>query len=184
VQPKIYTKTGDDGTTGLLYGGRARKDSRQIELNGAVDEAQAAIGVARAETPPGSEANDRLSALARDLYVLMAEVATAPENRRKLTAGSSLVTPDMVGALEAAIDDLLERFDMPSDFTVPGENRVAAALDLARTIVRRAERLAVTEPVEGSLVVAYLNRLSDLLWALARWQEGEHRLAKDSPGSS
>jgi cob(I)alamin adenosyltransferase len=184
VQPKIYTKTGDDGTTGLLYGGRARKDSRQIELNGAVDEAQAAIGVARAETPPGSEANDRLSALARDLYVLMAEVATAPENRRKLTAGSSLVTPDMVGALEAAIDDLLERFDMPSDFTVPGENRVAAALDLARTIVRRAERLAVTEPVEGSLVVAYLNRLSDLLWAMARWQEGEHRLAKDSPGSS
>jgi cob(I)alamin adenosyltransferase len=184
VQPKIYTKTGDDGTTGLLYGGRARKDSRQIELNGAVDEAQAAIGVARAETPMGSEANDRLSALARDLYVLMAEVATAPENRRKLTAGSSLVTADMVGALEAAIDDLLERFDMPSDFTVPGENRVAAALDLARTIVRRAERLAVTEPVEGSLVVAYLNRLSDLLWAMARWQEGEHRLAKDSPGSS
>jgi cob(I)alamin adenosyltransferase len=184
VQPKIYTKTGDDGTTGLLYGGRARKDSRQIELNGVIDEAQAAIGVARAETPAGSEANDRLTALARDLYVLMAEVATAPENRRKLTAGSSLVTPDMVGALEAAIDDLLERFDMPSDFTVPGENRAAAALDLARTIVRRAERLAVTEPVEGSFVVAYLNRLSDLLWAMARWQEGEHRLSKDSPGPS
>jgi cob(I)alamin adenosyltransferase len=179
MKPRIYTKTGDDGTTGLLFGGRVPKDSRQIELNGAVDEAQAAIGVARAETPAGSEANDRLTELARDLYVLMAEVATAPENRRKLQAGSSLVTPDMVAALEAGIDDLLARFDMPSDFTVPGENRVSAALDLARTIVRRAERIAVVEPTEDSLVVPYLNRLSDLLWAMARWQEGpEHVLSK------
>ena len=179
MQPKIYTKTGDDGTTGLLYGGRARKDSRQIELNGVIDEAQAAIGLARAETPAGSEAHDRLTALARDLYVVMAEVATAPENRHKLAAGSSLVTPDMVAALEAGIDDLLARFAMPRDFTIPGENRVAAALDLARTIVRRAERLAVAEPFEGSLVTVYLNRLSDLLWAMARWQEGEaHELSK------
>ncbi len=183
MKPKIYTKSGDDGTTGLLFGGRVPKDSRQIELNGTVDEAQAAIGVARAETPAGSEANDRLTALARDLYVLMAEVATAPENRKKLRAGSSLVTPDMVTALEEGIDELLSRVDMPSDFTVPGENRVAAALDLARTIVRRAERLAVTEPVEGSLVVPYLNRLSDLLWAMARWQEGpEHVLSKRDGG--
>jgi cob(I)alamin adenosyltransferase len=180
MAPRIYTKRGDDGTTGLLFGGRVRKDSRRIELNGTVDEAQAAIGVARAQTPAGSEANDRLTALARDLYVLMAEVATAPENRSKLQAGSTLVTEDMVAALEGGIDDLLSRFDMPSDFTVPGETRVAAALDLARTIVRRAERLAVSEPVEGSFVVAYLNRLSDLLWAMARWQEGpEHRLSKE-----
>src|SRR5580698_6658398 len=83
MAPRIYTKRGDDGTTGLLFGGRVRKDSRRIELNGTVDEAQAAIGVARAQTPAGSEANDRLTALARDLYVLMAEVATAPENRSK-----------------------------------------------------------------------------------------------------
>ncbi len=184
VAPRIYTKRGDDGTTGLLYGGRVRKDSWRIELNGAVDEAQAAIGVARAETPEGSEANERLAALARNLYVLMAEVATAPENRHKLTAGSTLVTPDMVAALEAGIDDLLERFDMPSDFTIPGQNRVAAALDVARTMVRRAERLAVAERLEGSLVVAYLNRLSDLLWAMARWQEGEHRLSKETPGAT
>src|SRR5580698_1815914 len=180
MAPRIYTKRGDDGTTGLLYGGRVRKDAWRIELNGVVDEAQAAIGVARAQTPVASEVNDRLVTLARDLYVLMAEVATAPDNRTKLAAGSSLVTPDMVAALEAGIDDLLARFDMPSDFTVPGENTVAAALDLARTVVRRAERLAVAEPVgEGSLVVAYLNRLSDLLWAMARWQEGpEHVLSK------
>ncbi len=178
VTPRIYTKKGDDGTTGLLFGGRVRKDSWRIELNGAVDEAQAAIGMARAETAAGSEANERLTSLARDLYVLMAEVATAPENRAKLAAGSTLVTADMVTALEAGIDDLLARFDMPSDFTVPGENRVAAALDLARTVVRRAERIAVAEPLEGSHVVAYLNRLSDLLWAMARWQEGEHTLSR------
>ena len=183
VTPRIYTKKGDDGTTGLLFGGRVRKDSWRIELNGAVDEAQAAIGVARAETAPGSEANERLTALARDLYVLMAEVATAPENRHKLVEGSTLVTEGMVAQLEGGIDDLLARFDMPSDFTVPGENRVAAALDLARTIVRRAERLAVTEPLEDSHVVEYLNRLSDLLWAMARWLEGpEHRLSKDAAG--
>jgi len=181
VTPRIYTKKGDDGTTGLLFGGRVRKDSWRIELNGAVDEAQAAIGLARAETPPNTEANQRLTTLARDLYVLIAEVATAPANRQKLRAGSTLVTADMVAALEAGIDDLLARFDMPSDFTVPGENRVAAALDLARTIVRRAERIAVAEPVEGSFVVAYLNRLSDLLWAMARWLEGpEHVLSKDA----
>jgi cob(I)alamin adenosyltransferase len=183
VKPRIYTKKGDDGTTGLLFGGRVRKDSWRIELNGAVDEAQAAIGLARAETVAGSEANDRLTSLARDLYVLMAEVATAPENRHKLAAGSTLVTADMVVALEAGIDDLLARFDMPSDFTVPGENRPAAALDLARTIVRRAERLAVAQPVDGSLVVTYLNRLSDLLWAMARWQEGPEHTLSSSPGT-
>ncbi len=182
MAPRIYTKKGDDGTTGLLYGGRVRKDSWPIELNGAVDEAQAGIGLARAETPPGSEANERLTVLARDLYVLMAEVATAPENRGKLTAGATLVTPDMVRALEEGIDDLLARVEMPSDFTIPGENRVAAALDLARTVVRRAERVAVAAPegevASDSLVPVYLNRLSDLLWAMARWQEGEHRLTK------
>ena len=179
VQPKIYTKSGDDGTTGLLYGGRVRKDSRQIELNGVVDEAQAALGLARAEAAAGSEVHERLTALARDLYVLMAEVATAPENRSKLKAGSSLVTPDMVRALEAGIDDLLQRFEMPSDFTIPGETRVSAAVDFARTIVRRAERIAVVDPPVGSFVPVYLNRLSDLLWAIARWQEGEHVLSKE-----
>jgi cob(I)alamin adenosyltransferase len=180
-QPRIYTKKGDDGTTGLLYGGRVRKDSRPIEVNGVIDEAQAAIGVARAASPEGSEVNERLTALARDLYVVMAEVATAADNRHKLTAGTSLVTEEMVTGLEDQIDELLGRFDMPSDFTIPGENPVAAGLDLARTIVRRAERLAVSEPVEGSNVLAYLNRLSDLLWAMARWQEGpDHKLSKEN----
>jgi cob(I)alamin adenosyltransferase len=180
MAPRIYTKRGDDGTTGLSHGGRVRKDARPIEVNGAVDEAQSAMGLARAACEAGSEVDQRLITLARDLYVLMAEVATAPDHRDKLVAGKSLVTQEMVDELEKGIDDLLTRFDMPSDFTIPGENPVAAALDFARAIVRRAERLAVAEPVEGSLVLKYLNRLSDLLWAMARWQEGpEHRLSKD-----
>jgi len=183
MAPKIYTKTGDDGTTGLFYGGRVRKDSAPIEINGVVDEAQAALGLARAESEPGSELNVRLIALEQDLYVLMTEVATAPSNRRKLVPGSTLVTEEMVLSLEQGIDELLRRFEMPSDFVIPGENRIAAALDLARTIVRRAERLAVTDPVEGSHVITYLNRLSDLLWAMARWQEGpDHKLSRVRAG--
>jgi cob(I)alamin adenosyltransferase len=172
---RIYTRKGDDGTTGLLYGGRVPKGAPAIEVNGAVDEAQAALGMARAEATRGSELDDLLLELERDLWVLMAEVATAPENRHKLTPGTSEVTSDMVRALEAHIDELSERFEMPSEFVMPGQNRTAAALDLARTVVRRAERMASSAlSAPDSHVVAYLNRLSDLLWTMARWQEGEH----------
>ena len=180
---RIYTKKGDDGTTGLLYGGRVRKDAPSIELNGAVDEAQAALGVARAESGPGSELDRLLIGLERDLYVLMAEVATAPGNRAKLVAGTTLVSGEMVTSLEACIDDLSARFVVPAEFVVPGQNRVAAALDVARTVVRRAERLAVAEAVEGSWVGPYLNRLSDLVWTMARWMEGdEHVSARSDEG--
>lgn len=176
---RIYTRTGDDGTTGLYFGGRVRKDDPAIELNGTVDEAQAAIGLARAMAERGGELDLLLITVERDLWVLMAEVATADENRRKLVAGKSLVTEQMVERLERAIDDLIGRTEIPTEFIVPGDDRVAAALDLARTVARRAERLAVTSHVEGSLVPVYLNRLSDLLFAAARWQEGDlHRTAK------
>ncbi|MGH9082678.1 MAG: cob(I)yrinic acid a,c-diamide adenosyltransferase [Acidimicrobiales bacterium] len=187
---RIYTRRGDDGTTGLLYGGRVAKSASRIELNGAVDEAQAALGLARAEAEPGSELDELLVSLERQLYVLMAEVATAPANRPKLAGGSSLVTPDMVEALEKRIDELGTRFEMPAEFVVPGANRCAATLDVARTVVRRAERvLASGGPLapspsgergsgqDGSSVGPYLNRLSDLLWMMARWQEGEEHLA-------
>ena len=178
---KIYTRKGDDGTTGLLFGGpRVRKNSPVIEANGVVDEAQAVIGAARSETPPGGELDTLLVEVERDLWVLMSEVATAPANRHKLRAGQSLVTPAMVSALEVRIDELNDRFDMPSDFVVPGQNRVSALLDVARTVVRRGERLVVTAmaDVGDSQVGPYLNRLSDLLWTMARWQEGEHLLAR------
>jgi cob(I)alamin adenosyltransferase len=225
---RIYTRRGDDGTTGLLYGGRVGKASPRIELNGAVDEAQAALGLARAESSPGSELDELLVVLERELYVLMAEVATAPENRGKLVAGESLVTEPMVLRLEGWIDRLSERFEMPTEFVVPGATRVAAALDVARTVVRRAERvLASMRPLheaastpageaagggepshvgptrgtpgggepshvgptrgtpgggEPSHVGPYLNRLSDLLWTMARWQEGDvHLAARERP---
>jgi cob(I)alamin adenosyltransferase len=174
---KIYTKRGDDGTTGLLFGGRVAKDAAPIELNGAVDEAQAALGLARAEMEPGSDVDRLLVGLMRDLYVLMAEVATLPANRRRLEPGSTLVTAAMVAALEEHIDALTEQIEMPTEFVIPGENRAAAALDLARTVVRRAERLSVGNVAEGSEVGRYLNRLSDLVWTMARWAEGEHHLA-------
>jgi cob(I)alamin adenosyltransferase len=177
--PRIYTGKGDDGTTGLLFGGRVAKDSPVIEANGAVDEAQAALGLARAEAEAGSDVDTLLVDLERDLWVLMAEVATAPQNRGKLDPGTSLVTDDMVGVLERRIDELSERFEMPAQFVVPGQNRISAALDVARTAVRRAERLVgrVGLP-EDSAVGRYLNRLSDLVWTMARWQEGEHLTAR------
>jgi len=183
---KIYTRKGDDGTTGLLYGGpRVSKNSPVIEANGVVDEAQAVLGVARAEAVSGGELDRLLVGVERDLWVLMAEVATAPANRRKLTPGTSLVTPEMVATLEAQIDELDARFEMPAEFVVPGQNRVSALLDVARTVVRRGERLVVGAMADvDSQVGPYLNRLSDLLWTMARWQEGEHLLARrGEPGA-
>ncbi len=178
--PRIYTGTGDDGTTGLLYGGRVRKDDAVIEANGAVDEAQATLGLIRAEAERGSELDQLLVDLERHLYVLMAELATAPENRVKLVAGATLVSAEMVADIAARTDALGDRYTMPSEFVLPGQNRVSALCDLARTVVRRAERLALRVAAPDSQVVPYLNRLSSLLWAMARWQEEGHALPSRS----
>jgi cob(I)alamin adenosyltransferase len=169
---RIYTRKGDDGTTGLFHGGRVRKDSALPEAYGTVDEAQATLGLARAEAGRASELDALLVALERDLWVLMAELATEPENRAKLKPGASAVTEEMVTHLEHLIDDYSSRFEAPKEFVVPGETKVAALLDLARTVVRRSERLAIAAAAPPSLAVPYLNRLSDLLWTLARWAEG------------
>jgi cob(I)alamin adenosyltransferase len=175
----VYTRTGDDGTTALLFGGRVKKDAPGPSAYGAVDEAVAALGLARAECEPGSELGDLLVRLQRELFVAGAELATAPENRDRLGDGTTRVTDQMVGALEPVIDDVTTRFDPPQEFVLPGENRVAAALDVARTVVRRAERESVAAAeagwLDGSHVVAYLNRLADLVYTLARWQEGAFR---------
>ena len=170
---RIYTRTGDDGTTGLLFGGRLPKDAPVISACGDVDEAQAALGLARSVIERGTEVDAFLVALQREMWVLMAELSTALENRHKLRAGETLVTSAMVEGLEALIDELAARADPPTEFVVPGQTAAAAFLDLARTIVRRAERHSLAVAADGSLVVPYLNRLSDLLWTMARWQEGE-----------
>jgi cob(I)alamin adenosyltransferase len=174
----FYTKKGDDGTTGLLFGGRVRKDAPAPRAYGAVDEAQATFGLARAEAEAGGELDSILLRVERDLYVLMAELATAPENRRKLVGGQTLVTPEMVEEVGRLTDEVSTRFEMPRDFVLPGASRCSAALELARTVIRRAEREALSVAAEGSSVLPYLNRLSSLAWALARWQEEEHPLAK------
>jgi len=176
---KIYTRDGDDGTTGLYFGGRVLKSSDQIDVNGEVDEAQAALGWARSLTEPRGRLNELLIRLERDLWVLMAEVATAPDNRHKLKDEVTKVSQTMVDRNEEEIDTLSSEFEMPREFVVPGENQISAALDVARTVVRRAERVAVGYPLEDSLVVTYLNRLSDLVWTMARWAEGDtHRTAR------
>jgi cob(I)alamin adenosyltransferase len=176
---KVYTRKGDDGTTGLFHGGRVAKDGPGPVAYGAVDEAVSALGVARAQAEQGSELDQLLVRLQRELFVVGAELATEPERRDKLEPGVSRVTSDMVDALEPIIDDVTTRFDPPQEFVLPGENPIAAALDLARTVVRRAERQAVAARSAGWLdeseVVPYLNRLADLVYTLARWQEHGYR---------
>jgi cob(I)alamin adenosyltransferase len=178
---RIYTKTGDDGTTALFYGGRVRKDDLRPEAYGTVDEAQAALGMVRAMGAV-QELDDLLVGLEGGLYVAMAELATLPENRSKLKPEVSLVTAGMVRGLERLIDDYSGRFEMPAEFVIPGETQPAALLDHARTVVRRAERNAQAVLADGSEVGPYLNRLSDLLWVLARWQEGTSHPSRDARG--
>lgn len=169
---KVYTKHGDDGTTGLLFGGRVRKNTSLPMAYGAVDEAQASLGAVRAELDDGDELAGMLVSIMRDLWVLMAELATLPDNREKLEPARSMVTPDMVEGLERTIDEVSDRFELPTEFVVPGGNRIAALLDVSRTVVRRAERESLDALHPASHAGVYLNRLSDLLWTLARWREG------------
>jgi cob(I)alamin adenosyltransferase len=176
---RLYTGKGDDGTTGLLFGGRVPKDSPHPRACGAVDEAQACIGVARSLCERGGELDRALTQACRDLWVLMAELATLPDNHDKLVDGQTRVAAEMVQAIESLVDELGERFEAPAQFAVPGQTPLAAQLDLARTVVRRAERDALAVAVPGSQVVPYLNRLSSLLWVQARWVEGEHLLSRD-----
>jgi cob(I)alamin adenosyltransferase len=170
---KIYTRRGDDGSTGLFHGGRVAKDETGPEAYGTVDEAVSALGVARAVA--SGELAEQILSVQRDLFVVAAELATSAERRGLLEPGVSLATAAMVVALEASIDELEAERGLPTEFIVPGGSPAAAALDLARTITRRAERRAVTHirhsGVEDSFVVPYLNRLADYLYVLARSAE-------------
>src|SRR3954467_10347792 len=174
--PRIYTKTGDDGTTGLLFGGRVGKDDLVTEAYGTTDEAVATLGLARA-LPDDDAIAAEILALQRELFVVGADLATNPEERERLAAGVSLVTDAMVNALESRIDALVAEQPLPQVFIVPGANPASAALDLARSIVRRAERAVVAlehaHRAPNPAVRVYLNRLSDLLFVLARRQAGE-----------
>ncbi len=175
-QPPIYTKTGDDGTTGLLFGGRVSKASPLIAIFGTVDETVAALGLARAATTD-QQLRAAIIDCQRGLFVAAADLAANPHARERLTPGVSLVTPEMIGTLERTIDHLVAQHPLRPAFVVPGAALDSAALDLARTVLRRAERLIVAAreagtPIEAH-VLAYVNRASDLLYVLARWAAGE-----------
>jgi cob(I)alamin adenosyltransferase len=174
--PRIYTGTGDDGSTGLLFGGRVSKADPVAEAAGAIDEAVAALGFARALAEEPTVAAEILD-LQRELFVVGADLATNPAGRGRLEPGVSLVTADMVGRLEARIDELVAAHPLPNAFVVPGANPVSAAVDVARSAVRRAERRVVALHDEGGSVNddlrRYLNRLSDLLFVVARIAAGE-----------
>jgi len=170
---KIYTRGGDDGSTGLFHGGRVAKDESGPEAYGTVDEAVSALGVARASAT--GVLHDRILEVQRELFVAGAELATTPAKRGMLEAGTSLVTNEMVTELEGRIDAVEAERGLPREFIVPGGSPAAAALDLARSITRRAERRAVahirSSGIHDSVVVPYLNRLADYLYVLARSAE-------------
>jgi cob(I)alamin adenosyltransferase len=172
---KIYTRKGDDGTTGLWYGGRVAKYAARPEAYGSVDEAASALGLARAAAERGGELYADILRVQNELFVAGAELATAPEAADRLEPGVSKVTPDMVDRLESDIDRYMGRVNLPPKFVIPGGTELSARLDVARTAVRRAERRVVALKDAGELadeiVVTYLNRLSDALFAMARFAD-------------
>jgi cob(I)alamin adenosyltransferase len=173
---KIYTKKGDDGSTSLRYGGRVQKTDARTEAYGSIDEANSALGVARALCPTNEStlASDVLL-LQQDLFVAGAELATAPEAADRLEDGVSRVTDGMVDSLEDAIDRYMRQVDLPPQFVIPGGTELSAALDVARTAIRRAERRVValndSEGLEPGPALRYLNRASDLVFAMARYSD-------------
>ena len=176
---RIYTKAGDDGTTGLFLGGRVSKADPLMEACGDLDEAVAAFGVARAALVAQDlpELAETVLGLQRDLFVVAADLATNPAHRDRLVDGVSRVTPAMAERLEREIDDRVARRPLRPVFIVPGATAASASLDLARTISRRAERavvaLADSSHAPSPEVSAYVNRLSDLVFVLAREAAGE-----------
>lgn len=191
----VATRRGDDGTTGLLFGGeRIAKDDLRTEAYGTIDEAVAALGLVRAQLeashPNGltvavGDVAEVVLRIQRELFVAAAELATQPAAWERQVDGVSRVSAAMVDGLETQLREAEAAIAMPTEFVVPGETLVSAALELARTIVRRAERRAVTLGSEGLIpgphLLPYLNRLADLLWVLAR--AAEQAEARSAPPS-
>lgn len=167
---KIYTKTGDAGSTGLFGGGRVPKDDTRVEAYGDVDELNAVIGMARSiESMP--RIDEVLVPIQRDLFAIGALLATPDREKMALHLQKARIDDARIGELERAIDDGESELEPLRSFILPGGSAKAAALHVARTVCRRAERRVVTlqHDVElPPLAIIYLNRLSDLLFTLAR----------------
>lgn len=175
---KIYTKRGDDGTTSLWYGGRVPKHHGRTEAYGALDEACSQLGVARALCGEGQE--EMAAAILRlqdDIFIAGAELATAPQAADRLQDGVTRTTEEMVAELERLIDRYMAAVELPPKFVIPGGNRLSAQLDVARTVIRRAERRISQLAEEGELasetVIHFVNRASDLAFAMARYADVE-----------
>jgi len=171
----IVTKTGDQGTTGLMYGRRVPKNHPRVEAYGAADELNSALGLARASAEDGF-VREALLATQKDMVILMGELATAVDDLpRYVKDGFSLVTPPMTARLDALAKELESRNLKFKGWATPGHNVSSATLDVARTVCRRAERRVCALHESGQLqnaeIIIYLNRLSDVLWLFARWAE-------------
>lgn len=175
---KIYTRKGDDGTTGLWYGGRVKKSDPRTSAYGDVDEAIAAIGLARAAANEAAPdvATDLLE-MQRCLFIGCAQLATADKAFDRLKPGVTLIVPEMVDALEERIDHYKSLRELPPKFIIPGNTELSARLDVARTVVRRAERSIVAldelDPLPDHNVLKYVNRCSDTLFMLARYTDAD-----------
>jgi cob(I)alamin adenosyltransferase len=196
----VATRKGDDGSTGLLYGGtRIEKDDLRTEAYGTIDEAVAALGLARAQlglkdrlgvlSVAFGELPDLILRIQRELFVAAAELATNPDAWDRLEDDRTRVSAAMVEGVEGMLRDLEAHITMPREFVVPGETPTSAALEVARTVLRRAERRAVTLGREGLIpgtyLLPYLNRPADLLWVLARAAEqAEARPATPARGAA
>jgi cob(I)alamin adenosyltransferase len=168
---RVTTRTGDDGYTGLIGAGRVPKYHPRPEVCGTLDEATSALGLARAQSPT-PRVREVVLRLQRELYTLMAELATLPDAYEQV---GRHVGPESVDGLERLIEELKQEVEIPPAFVIPGATVSSAALDLARTIVRRSERLTAKMLHDGEIAnahtVRYLNRCSDLLHVLARYDE-------------
>ena len=170
---KVTTGTGDTGYTSLLGDQRVPKYDPRPDAFGTVDEATSALGLARALTP-NTRARQVILEMQRELYLLMAELATPPENQ---AAVGIRLAAEQVSRLEAVEASLKEDVEIPNKFVVPGDSPDGAALDVARTVIRRAERMVARLYHEGVVtngeLVRYLNRLSDVVFVLARYLEAK-----------
>lgn len=175
---KIYTKKGDDGTTSLWYGGRVPKYHGRTDAYGTLDEACSALGLARALCGPDqAELAADILRVQDGIYIAGAELATAPEAAGRLEDGISRTTEEMVAELEQLIDRYMSEVDLPPKFVIPGGNQLSAQLDVARTVIRRAERriaaLKDAGELSGETVIHFVNRASDLAFAMARFADVE-----------
>ena len=173
---KTFNKRGDGGETSLLFGGRVPKSDPRCEAYGTIDEAVSCLGLARALSQK-KKVKDIILRLQKEMFIVGSELATPTECYKRLLDEHRSVTPEMVQKLEDSIDELQEEMEMPRSFIIPGASTASAAMDVARTVIRRAERRVVElkheDMIDNEELPKYLNRLADLVFTLARYEEAD-----------